>query len=107
MKRIAQNSRTAYRLLPPDCVLEVAREILKQQRAGAMPTANTVGRAIGKPSGSVTGRINNILDAGGKIQVDGVTYHIRKTGNVIDPITKRPNAVWNLVAPVGEQQRLF
>lgn len=102
MKRIAQNSRTAYRLLPADSVLEVAREILKQQRAGLKPTANTVGRAIGKPSSSVTGRINNILNEGGKIQVDCVTYYLRKTGNVIDPITNRPNAVWNLVAPVGQ-----
>lgn len=99
---VHRNSIEAYRQVTPGSVMEVAREILNQQRQGLAPTANTISRAIGKPSSSVTGRINNILDADGKIQVDGVTYHIEKHDNVIDPFTNRPNAVWKLVAPVGQ-----
>lgn len=99
---IHKNSIKSYRELPPDSVLEVARELLRQQRAGLKPTANTIGRSINKPSSSVTGRINNILDNGQSVQVDGITYRLEKTGNTIDPITNRPNAVWQLVAPTGQ-----
>lgn len=80
---IHKNSIKSYRELPPDSVLEVARELLRQQRAGLKPTANTIGRSINKPSSSVT-------------------YRLEKTGNTINPITNRPNAVWQLVAPTGQ-----
>jgi len=73
------NSIKSYRDLPPDSVLEVAREIIRLQCAGYEPTANVIGRMIGKPASSVTGRIGDIRHpekGNGCVVVDGVLYRL-------------------------------
>ena len=97
---IHANSRKAYRELPPDSVLEVAREIIRLQSAGYEPTANVIGRMIGKPASTVTGRIGDIRHpekGNGCVVVDGVLYRLYESGNTKDPQTGRTNAVWQLI----------
>ena len=94
------NSLKSYRDLPPDSVMEVAREIIQLQCAGYEPTANVIGRMIGKPASSVTGRIGDIRHpekGNGCVVVDGVLYRLFEAGNTINPVTKRPNAIWQLI----------
>lgn len=96
---VHRNSITSYRQLPPGSVMEVALAILAQQRDGLAPTANTIGRAIGKPAGSVTGRLDDIRNpkkGAGQIQINGIMYALHEYPAVKDPITGRANAVWKL-----------
>lgn len=99
-RKTHSNSRLSYHTIPPESVLEVAREILRQQRAGLNPTANTVGRVIGKPASSVTGRVGDIRNpkkGNGRVMVDDTLYQITELDSVIDRFTGKPNAVLYLV----------
>jgi len=90
---------------------QVARAALKL----GVCTDNEVGREIGMPANLVSGRRNNIEDAGG-ITIDGVIYVLKMSGVAKrDPVTKRSGNVWFLEeafenlkpSPVGEQKELF
>lgn len=96
---VHRNSIDAYRQLPPRSVMQVALAILAQQRDGLAPTANTIGRAIGKPAGSVTGRLDDIRNpkkGAGQIQINGIMYALHECTAVKDPVSGRANAVWKL-----------
>lgn len=113
---VTDTSRDAYKTvdLGERCE-EVARAAI---RLGVC-TDNDVAREIGMPANLVSGRRNNIEDAGG-ITIDGVIYVLKMSGVAKrDPVTKRSGNVWfleeafenfkpaNEPAPVGEQTELF
>lgn len=113
---VAQTSRDAYKTvdLGERCEV-VARAAIKL----GVCTDNDVAREIGMPANLVSGRRNNIEDAGG-IMIDGVIYVLKMSGVAKrDPITKRSGNVWFLEeafenfkpvsepSPVGEQTELF
>lgn len=113
---VTQTSRDAYKTVDIDTRCEaVARAAIKL----GVCTDNDVAREIGMPANLVSGRRNNIEDAGG-ITIDGVIYVVKMSGVAKrDEITKRSGNVWFLeeafenLKPVNEpaadavQTRLF
>ena len=113
---VTETSRAAYRTVDLGERCEaVARAAIKL----GLCTDNEVGREIGMPANLVSGRRNNIEDAGG-ITIDGVIYVVKMSGVAKrDEITKRSGNVWFLeeafekLKPVSEpaadavQTRLF
>ena len=113
---VTQTSRDAYRTVDLGERCEaVARAAIKL----GVCTDNDVAREIGMPANLVSGRRNNIEDAGG-ITIDGVIYVVKMSGVAKrDEITKRSGNVWFLeeafenLKPVNEpaadavQTRLF
>lgn len=113
---VTQTSRDAYKTVDIDTRCEaVARAAIKL----GVCTDNEVGREIGMPANLVSGRRNNIEDAGG-ITIDGVIYVVKMSGVAKrDEVTKRSGNVWFLEeafektkpviepSPVGEQTTMF
>lgn len=90
---VTQTSREAYKTVDLGERCEaVARAAIKL----GVCTDNEVGREIGMPANLVSGRRNNIEDAGG-ITIDGVVYVVKMSGVAKrDEITKRSGNVWFL-----------
>ena len=90
---VTETSRAAYRTVDLGERCEaVARAAIKL----GVCTDNEVGREIGMPANLVSGRRNNIEDAGG-ITIDGVIYVVKMSGVAKrDEITKRSGNVWFL-----------
>ena len=90
---VTQTSREAYKTVDLGERCEaVARAAIKL----GVCTDNEVGREIGMPANLVSGRRNNIEDAGG-ITIDGIIYVVKMSGVAKrDEITKRSGNVWFL-----------
>ena len=62
--------------------------------------STSTARKLDASSASVTGRIGDIRHpekGNGCVVVDGVLYRLFEAGNTINPVTKRPNAIWQLI----------
>lgn len=90
---VTQTSRDAYKTVDTaDKCEAVARAAIKL----GLCTDNEVAREIGMPANLVSGRRNNIEDAGG-ITIDGVIYVMKMSGVAKrDEVTKRSGNVWFL-----------